>query len=136
MIWSFNIRSAFPLVTAAGARWGSRLPSMWLLPALYWEDMPKAQSPHFRRLDARPEAERFLDSIVARDLEEHAPALLIVLSPSRDSTANGFERLDYRSYFTGDPRIARTLQCYRFVQRVGVHDVYERWSGGQCPSGG
>jgi hypothetical protein len=128
MIWSFNIHSGFPLVPSAGAKWGSRFPSMWLVPALYWDDMLEKRAARFRPLQQRPAAERFLDSAMVEDLQAHPPALLIVLAPSRDTSATGFARLDLRSYFAMDPRIAGMLRCYRPVRRVGVHDVYERIS--------
>jgi hypothetical protein len=126
MIWSFNINSGFPLVPSVGAKWGSRFPSMWLVPALYWNDMPKKRTARFRPLRERPEAERFLDSAMVDDLQMNPPTLLIVLAPSRDTSATGFARLDLRSYFAMDPRIADVLKCYRLVRRVGVHEVYQR----------
>jgi len=132
MIWSFNIRSAFPLVTLSGATWGSRLPSMWLVPASYWEAMLKPGPVTFRRPQERTDAERFLDSAMVSDMQSHPPELLLILSPSRNSTANAFQRLDFRSYFAMDARIAQMLTCYRYVARVGVHEVYQRSATGGC----
>lgn len=126
MVWSFNIHSGFPLVPSAGAKWGSRFPSMWLVPALYWNDMLETRATRFRPLEERPEAERFLDSAMVADLQTHPPRLLIVLAPSRDTSATAFARLDLRSYFAMDPRIEGMLRSYRLIGRVGVHDVYER----------
>jgi hypothetical protein len=132
MIWSFNIHSGFPLVPAVGAKWGSRFPSMWLVPALYWDDMLEKRTARFRPVQERPEAERFLDSAMVRDLETHTPRLLIVLAPSQDTSATGFARLDLRSYFAMDQRIAGMLRCYQLVRRVGVHDVYQRTNQNGC----
>ncbi|HEX3235434.1 MAG TPA: hypothetical protein VHR41_14640 [Gemmatimonadales bacterium] len=132
MIWSFNIRSAFPLVTLSGARWGSRFPSMWLVPASYWDAMPKPGPARFRPLSERSAAERLLDSAMVTDMRSHPPEMLLILSPSRDSGANGFERLDLRSYFAMDPEIAQMLTCYRYVELIGVHEVYQRSDAGAC----
>ncbi len=126
MIWSFNIHSGFPLVPSVGAKWASRFPSMWLVPALYWDEMLQKRPPRFRPWGQRPEAERFVDSAMATDLRRHPPTLLITLAPSRDSSATAFARLDLRSYFAMDPRIGDMLSCYRLLRRVGVHDVYQR----------
>jgi hypothetical protein len=126
MVWSFNIHSGFPLVPAVGARWASRFPSMWLVPALYWDLMLEREPVRFRPLEDRPVAERFVDTAMVEDLRRRPPTLLIVLAPSEDTSATAFARLDLRSYFAMDPRIAAMLKCYRLVRRVGVHDVYQR----------
>jgi hypothetical protein len=132
MIWSFNIRSAFPLVTLSGAKWGSRFPSMWLVPASYWDAMSRRGAPTFRRPAERTAAERLLDSAMVTDMQSHPPELLLILSPSQDSAGNGFRRLDFRSYFAMEPRIAQMLTCYRYVERIGVHEVYQRSAAGGC----
>jgi hypothetical protein len=132
MIWSFNIRSAFPLVTLSGAKWGSRFPSMWLVPASYWDAMSKPGPATFRRPPERSDAERFLDSAMVGDMQSHPTELLLIVSPSRNSASNGFQRLDFRSYFAMDARIAQMLTCYRYVERVGVHDVYQRSAAERC----
>jgi hypothetical protein len=126
MFWSFNIYSGFPLVPSAGAQWGSRFPHMWLVPALYWNQMLENRPVRFRPWAERPEAERFLDSAMVTDLQSHPPTLLIELAPSRDTSATALARLDLRSYFAMDPRIAGMLRSYRLLRRVGIHDVYQR----------
>jgi hypothetical protein len=134
MVWSFNIQSAFPLVPAAGAVWGSRFPSMWSVPALYWDQMLEHRAPRFRERSKQTDAERFVTSAMAQDLRVRPPALLIVLTPSRDTSAIGFDRLDLRSYFAMDPGIAEVLKCFRFVRHIGVHDVFERSTESDCRS--
>jgi hypothetical protein len=134
MVWSFNIQSAFPLVPAAGAVWGSRFPSMWFVPALYWDQMLEHRTPRFRERSKQTDAERFVTSAMAEDLRVRPPALLIVLTPSRDTSAIGFARLDLRSYFAMDPGIAEVLKCFRFVRHIGVHDVFERYTDSDCRS--
>jgi hypothetical protein len=132
MIWSFNIQSGFPLVPAAGGVWGSRFPSMWLVPALYWDQMMEHRAPRFRERSNQTDAERFIRSAMAEDLRTRPPALLIVLIPSRDTSATGFDRLDLRSYFAMDPEIAQVLKCFAFVRRIGVHEVFEPSSESDC----
>jgi hypothetical protein len=132
MIWSFNIRSAFPLVTLSGAKWGSRFPSMWLVPAFYWDEMSRRGSVTFRRPPERSDAERFLDSAMVSDMRSHPPELLLILKPSRNDSASAFQRLDFRSYFSMDARLAQMLTCYRYLDLIGVHEVYQRSTAGGC----
>jgi hypothetical protein len=105
---------------------------MWLVPASYWDAMPKPGPARFRPLSERSAAERLLDSAMVTDMRSHPPEMLLILSPSRDSGANGFERLDLRSYFAMDPEIAQMLTCYRYVELIGVHEVYQRSDAGAC----
>lgn len=132
MVWSFNNRSAFPLVPSAGAKWGSSFPHLWLVPASYWESMEKQGPIRFRPLAERTWAERFLDSVMVSDMQRRPPELLLILRPSQDTTAIAFRRLDFRAYFAEDPRIARMLNCYRYIDRIGVHDVYQRSTEPGC----
>jgi hypothetical protein len=128
-VMSYNISSAFPLINYAGARSASRFPQLWILGAVYLDQLRSTLPLRYRDAAEMGPSERFLNQAVYEDLRDQLPKLLVVLQHARDLPVNGFRRLDYVAYFRRDPRIAGILEHYQLVADVGDFVVYERARG-------
>jgi hypothetical protein len=126
VVWSWAMGSAWPLTYATGAEWSMRFPSLWLVWVLYADQFARPGPLVYRSAAAESSQERFLRTAVAIDLERFEPRLLIAFSAAPDTPASGLSRVDYLTYFSRDPRVARQLEYYRHLRTIGVHDVYER----------
>jgi hypothetical protein len=124
--FSYTINTGFPLVNAGGFRWASRFPHLWLLEALYHDQLHAAPPLRFRPRSEMGRAERFLNDAVAEDLARNQPELLMVLRNARDVPENAIRRVDYVAYFGRDPRIAAELASYRLVEDYGPYQLYLR----------
>jgi len=123
---SYTIESGFPLVNYSGVRWASRLPCLWIIEAVY-QDQLHAPSPlRFHRRDQMGPAERYLSDAVYEDLTRYRPDILMVLRHARDSPENAIRRVDYVAYFERDARIAEVLRRYRLAEEVGQYLLYVR----------
>jgi hypothetical protein len=135
---SYSNEAGFPLVNYSGARWASRFPHLWILEAVYHDEL-RADGPlRFHPRDRMGPAERYLNDAAYLDLAEHRPDLLMVLRHARDVPANAHRRLDYVAYFSRDPRIEAVLRQYRHAGTVGEYVLYVRSEtssqGGRRPS--
>ena len=134
LVLSTNMASAFPLVPLTDTRWASRFPSVWLLGALYHDELGAPQPIRYRPAERQPPLERYLLRSVAEDLSRHRPDLLVVLRPAPDRPEWGIRRLDYLEYFSADPLIARELAAYGFLADVGEYRIYRRGAPGTPPA--
>jgi hypothetical protein len=125
-ILSYTIGSGFPLVNYSGVRWASRLPCLWIIEAVYQDQVYAASPLRFHRREEMGPAERYLNDAVYEDLTRHRPDVLMVLRHARDTQENAIRRVDYVAYFGRDARIAEVLRQYRLVEKVGQYLVYVR----------
>jgi hypothetical protein len=130
-VFSYNIRSAFPLVNYAGVPLASRFPHLWLLPVVYWDALHDEAPLAYRAPERMGPSERYLLESVREDLLRGRPRLLLVLRPGRDLERNGLRRLHYVRYFAQDPAIADLLSQYQFAARLGEYDIYRRLDPGE-----
>ena len=128
LVLSYNMRSAWPLVSYAGAESSLRFPSLWLLWVLYADQLQQPEPLAYRPAGTEPPVERYFKAAVLSDMEQGKPRLLVILGSARDAPENAGRRLDYLAYFSREPRFARQLAFYRYVTTLGQHDVYERAS--------
>jgi hypothetical protein len=125
-VMSYHIGSVYPLINYSGARSASRFAHLWLLPALYMDQLVGAAPIRYRSPEEMSPSERFLNQGVFEDLRDERPRVLIVLQHARDLPVNGFRRLDYVQYFRRDPRIASLLDRYQLAADLGDYLIYER----------
>ena len=125
-IMSYSIEAGFPLVNYSGVRWASRFPHLWIIEAVYQDQLHAPAPLHFHAPEKMGAAERYLNDSVHEDLTRYRPDLLMVLRHGRDVQQNSLRRLDYLGYFSRDPRIAAVLGQYRFVEEVGQYQLYVR----------
>jgi hypothetical protein len=130
LVLSSNMASSFPLVPASGARWASRFPSVWLLPALYMDELRSDQPLTFRPRAAMGEAEQYLNDAVSEDLARFRPDLLVVLRAGPDRREMGIRRVDYLTYFSREPEVAALLSEYAWLADVDEYRVYRRGAAG------
>ena len=133
LVLSSNMASAFPLVPSSGARWASRFPSVWLLPALYMDELRSDRPLTFRQRAEMPEAERYLNETVGEDLARFRPDLLVVLRAGPDRREMGIRRVDYLAYFSREPEVAALLSQYSWLTDVDEYRVYRRGPLGLKP---
>jgi hypothetical protein len=65
-----------------------------------------------------------LHRAVSEDLGRR-PRLLLIFRNARDLPANGYRRLDYIAYFSGDRAVASILREYRLVASTGDYLIYQ-----------
>jgi hypothetical protein len=130
---SYSIEAGFPLVNYSGARWASRFPHLWIIEAVYHDQLYAPAPLRFHAAEAMGPAERYLNDAVRQDLVRHQPDLLMVLRHGRDVQHNSLRRLDYLGYFSRDPRIGAELERYRFVEEVGEYRLYARADSAEQP---
>jgi hypothetical protein len=125
-VFSYTINSSFPLVNYSDLTWASRFPHLWIIEAVYHDQLHgTAPLRYHPRAEMEP-AERYLNDAVYEDLARHRPDVVMVLRNARDVQANALRRLDYLGYFGRDPRIAAELRHYRFAEEVGQYHLYVR----------
>jgi hypothetical protein len=125
-VFSYNIRSAFPLVNYAGVTLASRFPHLWIFPVAYWDELHRDAPLRYRTPDQMTPQERYLFESVRADLLEAQPELLLILRPGRDLARNGLRRLHYVQYFGRDPDVAALFARYQLLAQMGEYDIYER----------
>jgi hypothetical protein len=126
LVLSMKISSAFPLVPVSGASWAMRFPSLWMLAAIYREQLASHTPLQFEPASERSSLERDLVEAVSSDLRRVRPDLLIVLRPSPDRWEWGARRLDYLRYFASDSVFANELEAYSFLRDVGEYRIFKR----------
>ena len=125
-ILSYTIESGFPLVNYSGARWASRFPHLWIIEAVYQDQLHRPSPLRFHSQEEMGPAERYLNDAVSEDLARYRPDVLMVLRHARDIPENAQRRVDYVGYFGRDPRIAEALRGYRLAENVGQYLLYVR----------
>ena len=125
-VLSYTIESGFPLVNYSGVRWASRLPCLWIIEAVYQDQLHAPGPLRFHRRDQMGPAERYLNDAVYEDLTRYRPDVLMVLRHARDTPENAIRRVDYLAYFGRDPRIAEALSRYRLAEEVDQYLLYVR----------
>lgn len=126
LMLSSNMASGFPLVTSAGLVWTSRLPHLWLLAALYMDQLRGAAPLRYRAPAEMGDAERWLNRTVVEDFERMPPDVVIVLRAGPDRREFGIRRIDYLAYFSRDTAFARLMSGYGYARDVGQYRLYRR----------
>ena len=124
---SYTIEAGFPLVNYSGVRWASRLPCLWIIEAVYQDQLRAASPLRFHRRDQMGPAERYLNDAVYEDLTRHRPDVLMVLRHARDIPENahptgGLPRL----FRAGSADRAEVLSRYRLAEEVDQYLLYVR----------
>jgi len=132
-IMSYTNESGFPLVNYSGVRWASRFPHLWIIEAVYQDQLHAPDPLRFHARHSMGPAERYLNDAVRADLARYRPDLLMVLRHGRDVQQNSHRRLDYLAYFSRDPRINALLSRYRFVEEIGQYLLYVRVDSSDRP---
>jgi hypothetical protein len=125
-VLSYTIGSSFPLVNYSGVRWASRFPHLWIIEAVYQDQLHAPGPLRFHPPAEMDRAERYLNDAVYEDLTRNRPDVLMVLKHARDTVGNSLRRVDYLAYFGRDPRIAEALKPYRLAEEVGQYLLYVR----------
>ena len=125
-VFSYTIGSSFPLVNYSGVRWASRFPHLWIIEAVYQDQLHAPGPLRFHTPAEMDRAERYLNDAVYDDLTRNRPDVLMVLKHARDTLGNSLRRMDYLAYFGRDPRIAAALSRYRLAEEVGQYLLYVR----------
>lgn len=125
LVLSNNIRAAFPLVNYSGVKWGSRINAVWMLGAAYGDLLRAGRPLEYHSPTAMTPAERFVNQVIATDMERMKPTLLIVERPL-PAGLNPIRRLDYLAFFTRDSRFAESFTQYRLLAEVGDYRVFAR----------
>lgn len=133
-VFSYHIGSAFPLVNYSGTSLASRFPQLWILAAVYLDELHADRPMRYRTPGEMGPVERYMYDAVRADLEVNRPKLLLVLRNARDDQVNGLRRLDYIAYFGRDPRVRRIFNRYQSVGVTGEFAVYERMAEGERPT--
>jgi hypothetical protein len=129
-VFSYNIRSAFPLVNYAGVPLASRFPHWWLFPTSYWLELHGEGPIRYRGLREMDARERYFFEATRQDLLAADPRVLLVLRPARDLARNGLRRLHYVAYLSRDPALAAFLAQFQLVGIRGEYELYERVTAG------
>jgi hypothetical protein len=132
-IFSYTIESGFPLVNYSGVRWASRFPHLWIIEAVYQDQLHRPSPLRFRSREEMGPAERYLNDAVYEDLVRYRPDVLMVLKHARDIPQNAQRRVDYVGYFGRDPRIAEALRQYRLAEEVGQYLLFVRAASPRQP---
>jgi hypothetical protein len=135
LVLSSNMASGFPLTTYAGADWGMRFPSLWLLVAAYQQQLRRSEPLAYRPPERRSGLERVMSNGVVEDFVASRPKLLLVLSHGVDRPRSGVRRIDYLRYFRMDPRFESAFRDYGFLQDVGQYRIFVRAGGGAGAGG-
>jgi hypothetical protein len=125
-VLSYTIGSSFPLVNYSAVRWASRFPHLWIIEAVYQDQLHAPRPLRFHTPAEMDRAERYLNDAVYEDLTRNRPDVLMVLKHARDTVGNSLRRVDYLAYFGRDPRIAAALKRYRLAEEVGQYLLYVR----------
>ncbi|MEN8375013.1 MAG: hypothetical protein ABFS34_06135 [Gemmatimonadota bacterium] len=116
-VFSFWVAPGFPLVTYTDASWGSSFSSHWLLPSMHQRE---------KRGEDMAEVRSLVLDVIAKDLRERAPGLLLVDIEPRYNNLTDF---DFLAFMRSDPEVAASLEGYRELTRVGEFLVLERAAG-------
>lgn len=134
-VLSYNMGSAFPLVSYAHVPLASRFACLWILPATYWDALLSPAPIRYNTPAEMGSAERMFNRAVHEDLLRARPRLLLILRPLPDEQSNGFRRLNYVAYFGRDSSLAAFFNGYQFIAAEGAYDLYERVDAGSAPGG-
>lgn len=116
-----TIDPGFPTVNYTKSIWSLRLPSLWMLAAIY-KNAPSRYHPESEMSNA----ERFTFRTVVQDLLRTPPQLLIVdVSPQKWNF--GSTHFDFLEYFSADERFRQLLtDDYAVLTTVDSFTVYKR----------
>lgn len=110
----------FPAIEFSHSRSASPYSCLWLVAGQYSQAERERPLFPYRTLDQMPESERrFVENIVAA--LEKGPALVLVdRAPIQLRMTKG--SIDYRRYFSADPRFEELLRRYRQLESIRVMD--------------
>ena len=134
LMLSTNIQSGFPVVPMAGAQWGSRLPSLWPLFALYDDRFWTERRFDFRAAEERTGLEKWFSDALHEDLVHFDPDIIFVLKYEPFNWGSGGAlRFNYMSYLDAEDRFRSILARYEAVDDIGRYSVLVRRSGRPLP---
>jgi hypothetical protein len=134
-VFSYHIGSSYPLINYSGVRSASRFPQLWILAAVYRDQLEAERPLHYNNPHSMSPGERYLNECVLADLTVNQPRLLLVLRSARDVWGNSYRRLDYLAYFGRDPRIRNVFSQYERLAYIGEYAIYRRVPPGQGRTG-
>jgi hypothetical protein len=116
LLLTTNISGAFPSLNVSSAKWGSRFPALWILPAIIRvrEDPESAGRLSDRRA---AEIEAYLFDAVIDDMRMFDPAVILVDTSERKSYIRDPD-FDYIEYFSRDKRFVDAWKDYRYLKDV------------------
>lgn len=118
-VMSAEIQDGFPLTTELGLIWGSRFPTLGLIPGL---QKRKAKGESSAILD---EIELFNRATVAQDLQHFKPELVFVHNVEQKKHFEGVT-FDYLSDFSKNAEFRQEWTQYEFIKTVEHLDMYHR----------
>ena len=134
-VLSYNMGSAFPLVSYAHVQLASRFACLWILPGTYWDALLNPTPIRYNTPTEMRPAERLFTRAVHEDLLRARPRLLLILRPLPDELSSGFRRLNYVAYFGRDSSLSTFFNGYQLTAADGAYDLYERVDAGMTRSG-
>jgi hypothetical protein len=123
---------AFPVVNYTRAEWSLRYNSLWFLPGLYAEELPRsAGAVPFRTGDTMSQSERDYFEQIILDLCAKPPQLLMIERTTYRAPPYRLA-LDLVGYYRQDPRFDRLFAAYAPTDRVGPFDLYSPTTRASC----
>ena len=130
-VFSYHIGSSYPLINYSGVRSASRFPQLWILAAVYRDQLAAEGPLRYHDPQRMSTGERYLNESVLADLRINQPRVLLVLRNARDLPVNSYRRLDYMAYFGRDPRFRAIFSHYERIGNIGEYAVYRRLESGE-----
>lgn len=125
VVFSTDLRPAFPAVNLAGARWASRFSCYWLIPGLYSPEERATVPFPYRDPAQMGDTERYFIDSAIEDMTRWPPDLIVVdRRPVKQ--AMGLTAFDFLVYFMRDTRFAKMFEAYREVGALGPFVFYRR----------
>jgi hypothetical protein len=119
--FSTNPYPGFPTATHSRARWGSRMNSQFIIPAV----VKSQQRPSFRASEGLREAIAFQRRVVVEDFLENRPAVVFVDNRELRHAIETAD-FDFLAFFTSDREFAAIWKGYREVKPIGAIRVFVR----------
>jgi hypothetical protein len=129
-VYAFTLSlSEFPVVLQNHLVWGSRFAHLWLLPAIYSNEVPvRLPGRSFQQMP--PERVAELAAIqrdqLTEDLNRTQPSYIFVEQCTRRICEGFTSPIDMLAWFSRSPAFTQTWSHYRFQKTVTNFDVYQR----------
>lgn len=121
-IISGDLSFGFPLTRLAHGVWAQRTCSLWIV-----EDIAiqKAEGADPEKIAALAPYEALGRDMLIEDIRRNRPTILLVDDRSQFNWL-GWPNGNWLGWAQADPRFARTLLAYKFVQRIGDAQIWQR----------
>jgi hypothetical protein len=125
LVLSTNIGSGWPLAHLAGADWALRHPSLWMLAAIYRDELERPGVVRTRPPEAWSEEEHRIAKEIAVDLAHRPPTLLLLPEAAPDAPLwDVSRRFRYMPYVQGAAAL-NLVNCLEDSPRS--HGAYNAW---------